>query len=92
MAYKKPKVDVDALVKKASVATLRELLPPPNVDTMLGVTYTGYAPAGVAEDENGWQIFKTTSPSPSVRAISMPEGSDEFKFNWTDRASYTYSR
>lgn len=91
MAYKKPKVDVEALVKKASMATLRELLPPPNIDTAAGTTYTGYAPAGVSADENGWQIFKSVTAG-GVTTVTMPDGSAEFKFNWADRATYSYSR
>lgn len=56
-----------------------------------GVIYYGWAPLGVAENEKGWRIMRETTHSGTIKR-EYAQGSMEFKFAWSERANYTYSR
>ena len=56
-----------------------------------GVTYYGWAPLGVAENEKGWRIMRETTHSGIIKR-EYAQGSMEFKFAWSERVNYTYSR
>lgn len=48
------------------------------------VLYAGYAPRGLAEGTDGWQLHKYTYTSMQVTKKEVAYG------NWTNRASETY--
>lgn len=56
-----------------------------------GTTYYGWAPLGVSENENEWRIMKETTNSGIIKR-EYAQGSMEFKFAWSERANYNYSR
>ena len=56
-----------------------------------GVTYYGWAPLGVAENEKGWRIMRETNDSGTIKR-EYAQGSMEFEFSWSERKNYTYSR
>ena len=67
-------------------------MPAPFEDTSVsGVKYIGWAPLGVEESESGWCIMKETTTG-GVTKREYANGSMDFAFSWTNRASYTYSR
>ena len=67
-------------------------LPAPFVDASTqGTTYYGWAPIGIDEGENGWRLMKETVTN-SITKREYAECSMDFKFSWTDRATYNYSR
>jgi hypothetical protein len=83
---------VEANVIHPIVKTLFEHLPKPFVDVAdANNTYYGYAPLGAGEDEEKWrlELHQTTG---NVTKVLYAEGSMDFRFSWTDRASYAYSR
>jgi len=54
--------------------------------------YIGYADAGSLKGANRWQIRKVTYDSNNfITDIQFADGSAEFKFEWDERATYTYS-
>lgn len=61
------------------------------------LVYKGFARPGASEDEHVWQIaFLAYDGNGNVLSIKWPKDSDgapsnDYKFSWTDRASYTYS-
>lgn len=68
------------------------VLPEPFIDEAdANTTYIGYAPIGVAEDEEGWMIIKKVKAS-NVTKTLYAGGKMEFAFAWSDRTSYDYSR
>lgn len=54
------------------------------------VTYLGYAQSGTADSESSWKIKKIET-SGTVTSITYPDGSQNFDYEWDDRATYTYS-
>lgn len=74
------------------VKTFEEFLPQPFVDTASATeTYYGWAPLGVSEDEEGWRIMKEKKVGTVIKR-EYAEGSMEFKFIWSERTNYRYSR
>ncbi len=64
--------------------------------TGANLIYKGLARPGSVEGDNVWQIAKITYSGSNITEIKWPEDSNgnsssEFIFNWTDRATYTYS-
>lgn len=55
--------------------------------------YWAEAQPGADEGAEVWRIVKYSFTGSSWNADSKkwPSGSSEFKFSWTDRATYTYS-
>ena len=49
------------------------------------VIYSGYAPKGLAEDSDGWMLFKFTWASGNMTEKDVAFG------NWADRVSESYS-
>lgn len=65
--------------------------------TGTNLIYKGYARPGADEDDDVWQLAKCAyDGSNNLTSIKWPQGDNgaatsEFVFNWTDRATYTYS-
>ena len=67
-------------------------LPEPFVDESdASTTYYGYAPLGTDEDEEGWMIVKKVKTGNITKTL-YAQGSMDFAFSWSNRASYVYSR
>ncbi len=60
-------------------------------DVSNNVQYVGKAAPGTAKGSLGWQIYKYVYSGSLVTDIQFANGSDSFKFEWDERASYTYS-
>jgi hypothetical protein len=74
------------------VKTFEEYLPAPFEDVVsASVKYYGWAPLGVGEGDEGWRIMRE-SVTGNVTKREYAEGSMEFKFAWSQRTSYNYSR
>lgn len=53
--------------------------------------YEGYAPSGTGESEEKWMIIKNTFSGANKTKRQHASGKARFAFNWTARASYSYS-
>jgi len=74
------------------VQTFNEYLPQPYEDAAgNGVIYYGWAPLGVGEDEEGWRIMRQTNIGTEIKR-EYADGSMEFKFKWSERSNYIYTR
>lgn len=73
------------------VKTFEEYLPQPYIDEAASETYYGWAPLGVGEEEEGWRIMREKKVGTETKR-EYAEGSMEFKFVWSERANYRYSR
>ena len=74
------------------VQTLDDYYPKPIVDKSVeNVIYRGYAPIGTNESFLGWRIEKETTTN-GITKVEYAEGSMDYKFSWTLRANYSYSR
>lgn len=58
--------------------------------TIPGKTFIGAAKAGVAEDEDLWQI-KCIDETGDYPKFMYAEGDNSFAFVWNDRTTYSYS-
>jgi hypothetical protein len=52
--------------------------------------YVGTADPSAAEGDEVWQIKKLTYSGDNVTEINFAQSTAEFKFSWTNRASYSY--
>jgi len=52
--------------------------------------YVGWAIPGTGILESRWRICKLTYTATFVTAVNWASGTNEYKFVWNDRASYTY--
>lgn len=65
--------------------------------TTPGTTYVGFADVGRGESEPKWQIFIVDESTPGITRqkyvvdVTTTKPSEELKFIWANRASYTYS-
>jgi len=74
------------------IQTLDDYYPKPIIDeSTQGVIYRGYAPIGTDENSLGWRIEKETKDS-GITKCEYAEGSMQYKFAWSLRANYSYSR
>ena len=56
------------------------------------VIYIGYAEPGTSKGSAKWQIRKLTyDANGAMSDVQFANGSNEFKFEWDERATYTYS-
>ncbi len=55
------------------------------------IIYKGLARPDASESALVWQISKMTYSGTDLTEINWAEGSSEFNYSWTDRATYTYS-
>lgn len=56
------------------------------------VVYLGTTEPGSSEDSLRWQIKKLTyDASGFITNVQFAQGSNEFKYSWTLRATYSYS-
>lgn len=55
------------------------------------IIYQGWAQPGQADTDITWRIRKFTYSGDNVTNIQFATGSPAFAFQWTARASYTYS-
>lgn len=58
--------------------------------------YKGYAKPGASTAEDVWQIAQLTYSGSDVTQVDWPQdsngiASNDFRFAWDDRATYTYS-
>lgn len=85
----------DSKINAPVVQTLSEYMPAPLVDetTESGddVKYYGYAPLGTEESEEGWRIAKVVTEGTVTKTL-YAQGSMDYRFAWSERANYTYSR
>ena len=88
-ATKPSSIDVDAYEPAVSAKRVTEI--PSNLKKRFAwlngnCTYTGYAPKGLEENENGWMLWKFTYDlDGNCTEINIAYG------NWSDRATYTYN-
>jgi YD repeat-containing protein len=80
-SFNRPELTIDATYTQAFA-----------YDASGNVQYVGRAEPGVATSGAHWQIQKLTyDGSNRITAVQWAQGTDEFKYVWTDRATYTYS-
>lgn len=60
------------------------------VDFVGNVIYRGEANAGTDNDSPFWRIRKITVDGDSDVTTEFAEGSAEYKYVWSDRATYSY--
>lgn len=74
------------------VQTMSEAMPAPFVDEVSEAEkYYGWAPIGTMEDEDGWRIMKESKEGTVTKRL-YASGSMDYKFRWSERANYKYSR
>jgi outer membrane lipoprotein-sorting protein len=67
------------------------------VDTSVAgtvTTFEGWCPRGAKTDEAKWKIRKTvavTASNVTTTTTSFPDGDDEFKFKWSERATLSFA-
>jgi len=54
------------------------------------LVYIGVSKVGSADSDSNWQIRKLVK-SGTVTSIFYPNGDSSFRFQWSNRTSYTYS-